>query len=338
ELQGIALGGTVRRPEHDYFALAVLIFKLLMGGHHPFQSRWLGAGEPPALEHKIARGWFAYVTTPDVPVAPPPRLPPLDSLPSPLTALVHRCFVVGHRRPEARPTPQEWVAVLRQAEAAQRRCLNDHYFSTHLVHCPQCGARRAIFPRWLYVTLARARETLHHLVALVFIRLKRARLPHVSLRPHWPRADRQYLMKSFTRRVRRRDLPRWRSIKRSYLKGKLTPLTLAILLCTLLSLSIVTSRFHLAPSWPLDDPVHGALYAHSNLVTKTNRARVVNVAPSYLNVRAEPTTSAPVIATLQEATEVEIVATETRNGEWHRIRLGEIEGWVSGAYLTPLPD
>jgi DNA-binding helix-hairpin-helix protein with protein kinase domain len=60
ELQGKPLHEVTRLPEHDNFALAVLIFQLLMEGSHPFRAQWLGSGDPPALEVRIRQGMFPY--------------------------------------------------------------------------------------------------------------------------------------------------------------------------------------------------------------------------------------------------------------------------------------
>src|SRR3954447_19341444 len=46
ELQGSALNQVVRTPAHDLFALAVIMFQLVMNGNHPFRSVWTGTGEP----------------------------------------------------------------------------------------------------------------------------------------------------------------------------------------------------------------------------------------------------------------------------------------------------
>ena len=142
ELQGKALPDEVRQPQHDAFALAVLLFQLLVGGSHPFRSFWQGSGDPPPLEEKILNGWFPHAATPCGPVAPPPKVS-LDHLYPPLVALMHRCFVDGHENPRKRPLPAEWEAVLSQAEKALTSCANQHYFSGHLAQCPSCGARPA---------------------------------------------------------------------------------------------------------------------------------------------------------------------------------------------------
>src|SRR5499433_1367683 len=42
ELQGLAFKKIDRKPLHDYFGLAVVIFQLLFVGRHPFSGRFLG--------------------------------------------------------------------------------------------------------------------------------------------------------------------------------------------------------------------------------------------------------------------------------------------------------
>ena len=58
ELQGKSLSSIVRTPEQDAFGLGVLIFQLLMEGNHPFRAQWLGKGDPPPIEERIAIGRF----------------------------------------------------------------------------------------------------------------------------------------------------------------------------------------------------------------------------------------------------------------------------------------
>ena len=140
ELQGKPFHGVLRRPEHDRFGLGVLIFQLLMDGSHPFRAQYLGAGDPPGIEERIARGWFPYAPKPGGPVAPPPNAPSLDALDPEVAALLQRCFVNGQRKPEARPSPKEWSLVLAEAEHALNRCPNGHYVAGHLKTCPMCGA------------------------------------------------------------------------------------------------------------------------------------------------------------------------------------------------------
>jgi DNA-binding helix-hairpin-helix protein with protein kinase domain len=80
ELQGQALAEVVRQPDHDAFALAVLVFQLLMDGSHPFRAQWLADGDPPPLEVRIANGAYPYVETPPYPVRPPKNTLGIETL------------------------------------------------------------------------------------------------------------------------------------------------------------------------------------------------------------------------------------------------------------------
>ena len=55
ELQGKSFKDVDRRPEHDRFGLAVLVFHLLMMGRHPFSGVSLDPGDMP-LEKAIQEG------------------------------------------------------------------------------------------------------------------------------------------------------------------------------------------------------------------------------------------------------------------------------------------
>ena len=139
ELQGRNFLNEVRQPEQDTFALAVLIFQLLMDGSHPFRSAWLGNGTPPPVEEKISQGWFPYTPEPRGPVRPPPGMS-LDRLHPPLAALMQRCFVEGHDNPRRRPSAAEWESTLKAAEKALRACPCGHIYAAHIKRCPCCGA------------------------------------------------------------------------------------------------------------------------------------------------------------------------------------------------------
>jgi serine/threonine protein kinase len=140
ELHRHAIGSIVRQPEHDVFALGVLIFQLLMEGSHPFRAQWLGSGDPPTIETRIAQGVFPYSTFPDSRVRPPKGAPDLNQLHPALVELVFRCFIDGHKDPQQRPAPEKWVQALVTAENALRQCPNHHLYSNHLSECPHCGA------------------------------------------------------------------------------------------------------------------------------------------------------------------------------------------------------
>jgi DNA-binding helix-hairpin-helix protein with protein kinase domain len=94
ELMGKTLKEVTRLPEHDGYALAVLIFQLLMGGNHPFRAQWLGSGEPPPLEKRVQMGLFPYMVTRPGPVRPPNNAPAFNHLSPPdcrsIQGLFHR--------------------------------------------------------------------------------------------------------------------------------------------------------------------------------------------------------------------------------------------------------
>lgn len=142
ELHGKPLANVTRTPDHDAFALAVLIFQLLMEGSHPFRALWLAPGEPPPLEKRIEMGAFPYVADPTHPVAPPKNAPGLDTLHPHLAELFRRCFLHGQRSPRWRPGPDLWARALSEAEKALVCCSEGHWFSSHLSGCPYCALQR----------------------------------------------------------------------------------------------------------------------------------------------------------------------------------------------------
>ncbi|HVN55426.1 MAG TPA: hypothetical protein VMT46_13915 [Anaerolineaceae bacterium] len=142
EMQANNLGKVRRLPEQDNFALAVLIFQLLMEGNHPFRAQWLGEGEPPPIEARIAEGAFPY-TSANQAVIPPRNAPDLNRLHPAIVELTRRCFVDGHLDPGLRPDARTWEEAIIQAERALRVCPNGHIYSAHFPRCPDCPA-----PAW----------------------------------------------------------------------------------------------------------------------------------------------------------------------------------------------
>ncbi|GAB4582111.1 MAG: hypothetical protein Fur0022_48660 [Anaerolineales bacterium] len=142
ELQSQSLKDVYRLPEHDRFALAVLIFQLLMEGNHPFRAKWHRAGEAPPLEERIRLGWYPYrdgAARQQGLVSPPDNAPALEFLHPAIVNLFQQCFILGHVSPSVRPPAEEWEKAIMQAEKAIRPCGRGHYFSTHLQGCPYCG-------------------------------------------------------------------------------------------------------------------------------------------------------------------------------------------------------
>ena len=138
ELQGKPLASQERTPAQDAFPLGVLIFQLLMEGSHPFRAQWLGRGDPPSIEERIARGAFPYTGSPNAPVRPPYNAPDLHRLHPALAELTRRCFIDGASQPDLRPTPSTWERAIIEAEAALVSCPRGHVYSSHLGACPDC--------------------------------------------------------------------------------------------------------------------------------------------------------------------------------------------------------
>jgi serine/threonine protein kinase len=148
ELQGVDFKSIDRTPEHDNFALGVLVFYLVMGGFHPFAGV-LTANEPAAGSvgridlYAIRRGLFPYIqwgANAQQRLQPPPNAPAFAHLHPGLQDAFRRTFSEGHTQPERRVNAKEWKQLLHEAEEALVTCPNDahHLYSRHLRGCPIC--------------------------------------------------------------------------------------------------------------------------------------------------------------------------------------------------------
>lgn len=124
--------------EHDRFAIAVLIFQLLMEGYHPFDGTYLGSGEQPAIPERIAsRKWPHSAFTPKW---HPPGFPPTRILSLSLRRLFERCFEDGLKDPSVRPTCSEWASSLKAFEDELEICRkhDEHVYRRRYSTCPWC--------------------------------------------------------------------------------------------------------------------------------------------------------------------------------------------------------
>ena len=122
ELQGVSFAQVDRNIHHDRFALAVVIYQLLMEGTHPFRGRFTGAGEPPKVESCISDGFFLHSASRTVPLRPMPAAVEWDTLHEDIRALFRKCFDDGHTDPQARPAPRDWVDALDEAMRDLKQC------------------------------------------------------------------------------------------------------------------------------------------------------------------------------------------------------------------------
>jgi DNA-binding helix-hairpin-helix protein with protein kinase domain len=101
----------VRNPEHERFSVAVMLFKMLMLGLHPYSHR--DGGHP--LEN-LQRGKVPFepnLQRPEKVAFPEGNWKFMwNHLPYAVKTLFIRSFVDGHGNPAARPPLEEWAAVL----------------------------------------------------------------------------------------------------------------------------------------------------------------------------------------------------------------------------------
>ena len=169
ELQGVAFADVDRLPQHDAFALAVLIFQLLMQGIHPFAGRCRepsGTAGPARLAGptdgscrapsgtdsiaaRIAAGHWPYALLRAGAIQPSPHAPPWFALPPSVQELLRRCFEDAHDEPDLRPSAAQWQHALEEAEHELTTCPHDaqHVHHRRLDRCPWCtplskGGRR----------------------------------------------------------------------------------------------------------------------------------------------------------------------------------------------------
>lgn len=113
--------GVIRTEAHDQFGLAVLLYKLLMQGFHPFQG--IPSAGMPQVESAqvwcIKNNVFPHIANSFY--EPPRYAPRITSLPAVLTTLFLRAFLKGYTR----PTAHEWEVALTELEQTLVACAND---------------------------------------------------------------------------------------------------------------------------------------------------------------------------------------------------------------------
>ncbi len=131
-----------RDPNHDNFGLAVLIFRLLMIGTHPFGGVWKGSGDPTRPE-RIKDFRYAYgADSARMKVAPQPTAPPVAWLPDDIRRAFDHTF--GASGVRQRPTASDWIDMLDRLEADLVQCQRSR-FHHHLRgsrSCPWCETER----------------------------------------------------------------------------------------------------------------------------------------------------------------------------------------------------
>ena len=138
EMQGKDFSSVKRKDKDDDFALAVLIFLLLMEGRHPFAGVWHGDGPPRTLAQNIEARDFPYAHSGELSL--PRTALPFQTLPQTMQTKMRHAFV-GDKN--GRHTASEWVKELEKGEAGLVRCPRPgslHVYSKHLKdQCPWCA-------------------------------------------------------------------------------------------------------------------------------------------------------------------------------------------------------
>ena len=140
ELQGQDFRSVQRTPNHDRFGLAVIIFRLLFMGRHPFAGIPTGRDQFEIAE-AIKKFLFAFSPqTWSRGVKPPPLALPLEAVPERLRQLFERAFLQGAVAANARPTGREWAVELKALLAALKKgCMYpEHKYWNGLTSCPWC--------------------------------------------------------------------------------------------------------------------------------------------------------------------------------------------------------
>ena len=127
--EGMDQGCDEMGEEQDKFALAVIIFKLLNNGIHPFSGTPRKTSSPNlTIQERIAQNHYAYGSWADLYQAPHPYSIH-DYFAKDTLELFDRAFVRGLKR----PTAQEWEDHLRKLIAGLRKCKKNHshvYFTS----------------------------------------------------------------------------------------------------------------------------------------------------------------------------------------------------------------
>lgn len=123
----------------DDFSLAILIFKLLMNGLHPFNSSTI---DEFSIEENIKNGRSPYFQNENKGKSiEPPYAPPIDIFPNKLYKLFRVAFNDSKNSPHKRPSAQDFYNELDNLsqENNLELCSNKkHKYPKNMVSCPWC--------------------------------------------------------------------------------------------------------------------------------------------------------------------------------------------------------
>lgn len=140
ELQGGKFNDVDQTVQHDRFRLAILLFKLLFLGRHPYVGVFSGRGEMTVeraiREHRFAYGSSAVLKD----MRPPPGALSVIAHGEEIAQLFERAFA-GEALWRGRPTPSEWIRTIGDLERDLVTCGISHHHARGKP-CPWCAVER----------------------------------------------------------------------------------------------------------------------------------------------------------------------------------------------------
>lgn len=143
------------RKEHDYFALAVHLFQILLENRHPFSATPRRGVAPAEYACKlIAQGIYPHSRNSET-----KHDDLTDILPEPIRAAFRKTFVEGFTEPSKRLTPKDWIVLLKRELKSLRQCQAcPEQYEGSAPHCPYCAAVPVkLLERWGNSIAVRAR-------------------------------------------------------------------------------------------------------------------------------------------------------------------------------------
>ncbi|MEY2484190.1 MAG: hypothetical protein QOK24_2718 [Verrucomicrobiota bacterium] len=154
ELQGQNFRGLVRTANHDRFGLAVMVFKLLFMGRHPYAGVPLQPVKDFDLEKAIANYMFAFgPKSYSLGLRPPPHCLSLSAFPASYIERFEQSFLRGSEK--GRPTAENWAQAMQTLQQNLIKCSRDasHKYPRNLTQCPWCEIAGAGGPNF-FVSIA----------------------------------------------------------------------------------------------------------------------------------------------------------------------------------------
>jgi DNA-binding helix-hairpin-helix protein with protein kinase domain len=166
ELHNRKLESVDRVPEQDDFSLAIGIFQLLMDGNHPYQGKWIGNGQKPPLNKRLAKGIWPYSKPAPKDWRPRSIAPPFNILHPLIQDAMTRCFQHGHSDPGQRPPASEWQQLLLAVENDQaylRKVMPLFQKAAWRMQAPATGSsvRQTFITKVLSTWTSRSAKTMH---------------------------------------------------------------------------------------------------------------------------------------------------------------------------------